>query len=126
MFDGVCNLCNGTVQFLLKRDRQQILRFAPLQGTFGQQALRDHGLDPNALQSLVLLDNGKAYTHSTAALRAFRALGGGWLVISWLEIFPEGLRDMVYRWIARNRYRWFGRRESCMVPSPAVMERFLP
>ena len=92
---------------MLKQDRRKRLRFAPLQGQFGQQVLQRYGLDTSVLQSLVFLDNGKAYTHSTAALRALRTLGGGWVILSWLELLPRGLRDMVYRWIARNRYRWF-------------------
>jgi predicted DCC family thiol-disulfide oxidoreductase YuxK len=125
LFDGVCNLCNGAVQFMLRHDRRKRLRFAPLQGQFGQQVLHEHGLDTSTLQTLVFLDNGKVYTHSTAALRAMRALGGGWVVLSWLEVLPRGFRDMVYRWISRNRYRWFGRREKCMVPVPGVLDRFI-
>jgi predicted DCC family thiol-disulfide oxidoreductase YuxK len=125
LFDGVCNLCNATVQFLIKRDRKKKLRYASLQGSFGQKTLRDFGLNAAAPASFILLDGGQIYTHSSGALRVLSHLGGFWKVLSWLEVVPRFVRDGVYNIIARNRYRWFGKRESCMVPAEGVRERFL-
>jgi predicted DCC family thiol-disulfide oxidoreductase YuxK len=125
LFDGVCNLCNGTVQFLLKHDREKKLRFASLQGSFGQSVLARYRQGKAAQDSFILLDNGNIYTHSTGALRVLMHLGGGWKILSLLRVFPPFIRDGVYRFIARNRYRWFGKRDSCMVPGEGVRERFL-
>lgn len=125
LFDGVCNLCNGTVQFLIRKDRQKKLRFASLQGEFGQRILHDAGLQKTDYASFLFLDNGNIYTHSTGALRVLSHLGGGWKILSCLRVVPRFIRDGVYHFIARNRYRWFGKRESCMVPDEGVRERFL-
>lgn len=125
LFDGVCNLCNGTVQFLLKHDRKKKLRFASLQGAFGQALLASRGNNKEALDSFMLLDNGQIYTHSSGALRVLYHLGGGWKILSYLRVIPRFIRDGVYRFIAANRYRWFGQRDTCMVPGEAVMNRFL-
>jgi predicted DCC family thiol-disulfide oxidoreductase YuxK len=125
LFDGVCNLCNGTVRFLLKRDRQKKLRFAPLQGDFGQALLASRERNQAAPDSFILLDNGHVYTHSSAALRVFYHLGGRWRILSYLRVIPRFIRDGIYRFIAANRYRWFGKRDTCMVPEKGVMERFL-
>jgi predicted DCC family thiol-disulfide oxidoreductase YuxK len=125
LFDGVCNLCNATVQFLIKQDRKKKLRYASLQGAFGQKTLREFGLDATAPASFILLDGGQIHTHSTGALRVLSHLGGYWRILSWLKIVPRFIRDGVYNIIARNRYRWFGKRENCMVPGEGVRERFL-
>lgn len=125
LFDGVCNLCNGTVQFLIRQDHQKKLRFASLQGEFGQRILQDAGLQKTDHGSFLFLDNGNIYTHSTGALRVLSHLGGGWKILSGLRVVPRFIRDGVYHFIARNRYRWFGKRESCMVPGEGVRERFL-
>ena len=127
LFDGVCNLCNGTVQFLIDHDKGERLRFAALQSEAGARVLQAHGRtaptgDPD---SVVLVEAGRVYDHSDAALRIARHLGFPWSLAAIGWVFPRFLRDAVYRFIARNRYRWFGREESCRVPTPALRARFL-
>lgn len=125
LFDGVCNLCNGSVQFLLKRDREARFRFAALQSDTGRSLLAEHGLDPNALSSVVLIEDGKIWQESSAALRIARYLPGAWKLLRVFAAVPRPLRDAVYRWIARNRYRWFGKTETCWLPTPELKARFL-
>ena len=125
LFDGVCNLCNHFIQFIVKRDPQAQIHFASLQSESGQAILRKHQLPTEELLSVVLVEGENVYTHSTAALRALKILGFPW---SWLYIFivlPEGLRNLVYDWIAANRYRWFGKRAHCMLPDEELSQRFL-
>lgn len=126
LFDGVCNLCNASVQFLLKRDKKQRLHFASLQSDAAADLLRRHNYPQGAdLNSIVFLDGNKVYTESTAVLRICRHLGFPW---NWMQAFlivPVPVRDAVYRWIARNRYRWFGKKDQCMLPEPGVAARFL-
>ena len=126
VFDGVCNLCNGLVQFLIRRDQRGILRFASLQGTFGIALQQELGIPPGASESILLVDSGTVYTHSTASLRIALYLGFPWSMAYRLMIFPRGLRDAVYRSIAARRYRWFGKRDQCMVPKEEWKGRFLP
>jgi predicted DCC family thiol-disulfide oxidoreductase YuxK len=125
LFDGVCNLCNRSVQFVIRRDKKKKFRFAALQGRMGQQLLHQHQLPVNDMNSFVLIENGKAYTRSAAALRVLKGLGGGWKLFYAFMVLPRFLRDAVYSWIARNRYKWFGKKEECMVPTPDLKERFL-
>ena len=125
LFDGVCNLCNGSVQFIIRRDPAGRFRFASLQSEAGQALLRRHGLDPDDLSSVILVEDGRAYARSDAALRVARGLSGAWRAAGALRVVPRPLRDLVYGWVARNRYRWFGRREACMVPTPELRGRFL-
>ncbi|NVO32747.1 thiol-disulfide oxidoreductase DCC family protein [Hymenobacter lapidiphilus] len=127
LFDGVCNLCNGFVQFIIRHDAAGQFRFAALQSAAGQELLRAHQLPaPSEPDSVVLLADGQAYTHSAAALGIVARLGGRWAGLAragcW---FPRPLRDAVYRLIARNRYRWFGRQESCWLPTLELQSRFL-
>jgi len=125
LFDGACNLCNGFVQFLISRDPAGYFRFASLQSAEGQALLAQHGLPtPTEPESIVLIENGRAYTHSQAVLRMARHLPG-WRWLSAFRVVPRFLRDAVYRWVARNRYRWFGRQESCWLPTPELKARFL-
>jgi predicted DCC family thiol-disulfide oxidoreductase YuxK len=124
-FDGVCNLCNRSVQFIIKNDKKKIFRFASLQGKGGQQMLRKAGLPLDDLNSFILQEGDKIFTRSTAALRMFRKLPGGWKLFYGFMILPRFIRDGVYKWVARNRYRWFGKKDECMVPGPGVKERFL-
>ena len=127
-FDGVCLLCERSVQFLLDRDRARRLCFATLQGETALGLLGEETVA--ALDSIVYVvedDTGvHRYEQSDAALRILRDLGGGWRVVSWLRIVPRPLRDAVYRTIARNRYRWFGKKAECRVPSPEERHRFFP
>jgi len=121
----VCNLCSRSVQFILKRDRRGIFRFASLQSPTGQSFLPGSGLPTDALNSFVLLDNNKTYTRSSGALRVVKKLGFPWSLLYILRIIPRPVRDKVYDWIARNRYRWFGKKETCWLPRPEWKERFL-
>ena len=126
-FDGVCNLCNGAVQFLLRHDRHKRLRFAPLQGETARKMLI--GLetgDGQVENSFILLEAGKVYSRSTAALRTCRYLSWFWRMAYGMIIIPRFIRDGVYNFVARHRYRWFGKRDSCMIPTPELRARFLP
>lgn len=125
MFDGVCNFCNYWVQFTLRRNRSGSLQFGTLQGQTARRLLPQYGLNPDALNTLVFISNGKAYTASNAVLEICRHLDGAWRWLAVLKIVPRFLRDAVYRFIARNRYRWFGKRNRCMVPAPAQQNRFV-
>jgi len=125
LFDGVCNLCNGAVQFILRRDPRGVFRFASLQSEIGQALLRQHQLPEISVGTIVLIEHGRAYTHSTAALRIARKLPGAWKASYAAILIPAAWRDAVYRYIARNRYRWFGRSEQCMLPRPEHRHRFL-
>ncbi len=125
LFDGVCNLCNKTVQTIIKNDTKDIFRFAPLQSDVGRQIINERGIDTENLDSVILIEPGVAYYHqSTAAIEIAKDLKG----YSWLRFFkpiPEGLRDGIYKIIAHNRYKWFGRKETCMVPTPELQNLFL-
>ncbi|MCI0573316.1 MAG: thiol-disulfide oxidoreductase DCC family protein [Myxococcaceae bacterium] len=126
LFDGVCNLCNGAVNFIIDRDPEARFRFASLQSPVGATLLERHGLKVQAEpESMVLLEGGHLYVRSTAALRIARHLRGAWRLLYVLLLVPRPLRDAAYRFIARHRYRWFGRTEACRVPTPALRARFL-
>ena len=125
LFDGVCNLCAGVVRFVIERDREARFRFAPLQSELGRALQRQHGLDPDELATFVVIDAEGAATRSTAVLRILRQLGAPWRWLYPLRWVPAPLRDALYGVIARNRYRWFGRREQCLVPTPELRSRFL-
>lgn len=124
LFDGVCNLCNGAVQFIIKRDSRAYFKFASLQSETGQQLLAAHRLKPT-LDSFVVIDHGTAYAKSDAALRVCRHLRGVWPAFAWFRIVPRPFRDLVYSFVAANRYRWFGKTEQCMLPTPDTRQRFL-
>ena len=125
LFDGVCNFCNGAINFIIKRDKKRIFRYAPLQSEIGQRLLEQYGFSTTELNSFVLIENGKAYKKTTAALHVYPKLGGGWTLMKLLWAFPSFLRDIVYNIIAANRYRWWGKKETCMVPSAEVRSLFL-
>jgi predicted DCC family thiol-disulfide oxidoreductase YuxK len=125
LFDGVCNLCQRSVQFVLKHDKKAIFQFGSLQGNTGQKMLKEYALGAETLNTFILIENGKVYTRSTAALRVLKIQGFPWSLGYALVILPRFIRDSVYAWIARNRYRWFGRTEECWLPSPEWSERFL-
>ncbi|HEX8326446.1 MAG TPA: DCC1-like thiol-disulfide oxidoreductase family protein [Hymenobacter sp.] len=129
LFDGVCNLCNGFVQFVIRRDPAGRFRFAALQSAAGQALLAAQGLDAATValepESVLLFSGGRLYSHSSAVLGIARRLGGVWQVASVGLVLPRELRDALYRFVARHRYRWFGRQESCMLPTPALKARFL-
>ena len=125
LFDGVCNLCNASVQFVMDRERGRTFRFAALQSEAGQALLKRHKLPAGELSSVVLLEQGRGFTRSTAALRIARRLRFPWPLAYGLVLIPPLLRNWVYDLVARNRYRWFGKSESCRVPAPELHERFL-
>ena len=126
LFDGVCNLCNSTVQFVLKRDPEGIFFFAPLQSQIGQDLIAAFGKSGTLPDSFVLItDSEHLYIESEAALRVAQRLGLPWSLLGGFLIVPSFIRDGVYRFIARNRYRWFGRTDTCMMPKPAWRDRFL-
>ncbi|MCL6572356.1 MAG: thiol-disulfide oxidoreductase DCC family protein [Bacillus sp. (in: Bacteria)] len=124
LFDGVCNLCNSSVQFILKRDPNGNYKFASLQGDCGQMLLKKHGLNTN-LTSFVLIEDEKVYVKSSAALRVCSKLVGAWKMLSIFQILPPFFRDLIYDVVATNRYKWFGKRDSCMLPLPEWKQRFL-
>lgn len=122
-FDGVCNLCNWIVDFLIRRDKKRVLRYAPLQGTSAKQLLKPELFE--ALPSVVFLDKNGAYQRSAAVIRAASKLGGLWSLFIVFLIIPRPVRDAIYNWIGRNRYRWFGKRDSCRLPTPEERTMFL-
>ncbi|WP_447641868.1 MULTISPECIES: thiol-disulfide oxidoreductase DCC family protein [Chitinophagaceae] len=125
LFDGVCNLCSGAVQFILKRDKENKFRFASLQSKAGQPLLEKFEKNNQDLKSIVYVQNEKIYTKSTAVLRIARELGGTYTLLYWLCIIPRPIRDAIYDFVARNRYKWFGKKKECWVPTKELQERFL-
>jgi predicted DCC family thiol-disulfide oxidoreductase YuxK len=125
LFDGVCNLCSGSVQFILKRDKKNQFLFGSLQGNYGQEMLRKYQLPANEFNSFMLIEGEKLYTKSSGALRMLKHLGGAWALLYVLIIVPKFIRDAVYNLVARNRYRWFGKKNECWLPRPEWKARFL-
>ena len=125
LFDGVCNLCSSSVQFIIKHDSKKIFRFASLQSEFGQDVLKHFGLPANELNSFILLEDEKIYTRSTGALRVTKKLNGLWPALYAFIIAPPFIRNAVYSYIAHNRYKWFGKKEACWVPTAALRKLFL-
>ena len=125
LFDGVCNLCNGTVQFVIKRDPEAKFRFAALQSEVGQALLKKFELPQDDYDSFVFVEGERFYLRSTAALKVLKGLRGLWPLLYGLVIIPRPIRDFFYNWIAKNRYRWFGKKDQCMIPTPDLQKRFL-
>lgn len=125
LFDGVCNLCNNSVTFVIKRDKKDKFRFAALQETAGQQLVEQYGIDTSKTDSIILIEHNKAYIKSTAALRIARHLGGLYPLAYAFMIIPNFIRNWVYDYVARNRYKWYGKKESCMIPTPELRSKFL-
>ncbi|MEK4230136.1 thiol-disulfide oxidoreductase DCC family protein [Solibacillus sp. FSL H8-0538] len=124
LFDGECNFCNASVQFIIKRDAPGYFRFASLQSDIGRQLVLQYGISPS-IDSLILIEQEHAYIRSTAALKIARRLQGVWRCCYVAIIIPLAIRDVTYNIFARNRYRWFGKKESCMIPSSEQRSRFL-
>ena len=124
-FDGVCNLCNGAVNFIIDRDPEGYFQFAPLQSDVARAHLEQAPGEDDALDSIVLLEHDQTFVKSTAALRIARRLSGPWSLLSLALVVPRPIRDTVYDWIAHNRYDWFGRRDECRLPTPELKSRFL-
>lgn len=125
LFDGECNLCDGSVRFIIAHDPAGVFRFAATQSPSGTALLTDHGIDPATLDGVVVVDGAQVFTGADAALRVARSLTGWWRLLGVLRVVPRWLRDALYAMVARNRYRWFGRRSLCLVPTPALRARFL-
>lgn len=126
LFDGVCNLCNGMIGFILRQDVRGVFRFAPLQSASGRTYLEKFGLDTGSFPSVVLIEGDRFFQASTAALRVMLRMGWPFKALYALMLLPRPIRDWVYGLIARNRYRLFGRTQECMLPTPEIMSRFLP
>jgi predicted DCC family thiol-disulfide oxidoreductase YuxK len=125
LFDGVCNFCDGAVNFIIARDGEGYFKFAPLQSEIGEKLLAENGIDKTNTDSVVLIEDGKVYTYSTAALRVARKLSGAW---SWAYAFivvPKFIRDFFYKLFAKYRYKMFGKKDECMLPTPEIRSRFL-
>lgn len=126
LFDGVCNLCNGAIQFVIKHDKKDIFRYAALQSEIGQKLTQDRGIDTSKLDSILVIEPGVAYySKSEAALEISKAFGGLWPVLQIFKWVPTSLRDVIYDFVAKNRYRWFGKKDQCMIPTPELQAKFL-
>lgn len=125
LFDGVCNLCNSAITFIIKRDKKDVFRYAPLQSKVGKELAAKHHIDLDRVDSIILVTEDKAYAKSTAALRIAKQLSKGWPLLAMFLILPRFLRDAVYDFIARNRYKWFGKKDACMIPTPELRGKFL-
>jgi predicted DCC family thiol-disulfide oxidoreductase YuxK len=125
LFDGVCNFCNSSVNFIIGRDSKGYFKFAPLQSEIGEKLLKENGVDTIDTDSVVLIEDGRVYTHSTAALQIARRLDGAWKRFYYLKIVPRVIRDGAYKLFARYRYKLFGKKDACMLPTPEIRARFL-
>ena len=125
LFDGVCNFCNHWVNFIIKRDKKKQFRFASLQSETARRLLANYQYDNKSIDTVILIEEGKIYTHSTAALRICKKLSGAWPLLYWLIIFPRFIRDWQYKFVAKRRYAWFGKSETCRIPSAGEKELFL-
>ncbi|GEL78539.1 thiol-disulfide oxidoreductase DCC family protein [Tenuibacillus multivorans] len=124
LFDGVCNLCNGLVQFILKRDQRDHFRFASLQGETGQQLLKEKRISTD-LDSFIYISDKRVYTKSSAALQVVKHLPGLWKGLYIFVVIPKFIRDWLYAFVATNRYKWFGKQDYCMMPKPEYKQKFL-
>ncbi len=125
LFDGVCNLCSGSVRFIIKRDPLGIFRFTPLQSETGKKLISKFDLPQDKLDSIILIENNNCYLKSTAALKIVQSLGALWPLLSIFRLVPSSIRDYFYDIVARNRYEWYGKRAECMVPPTDIKSRFL-
>jgi predicted DCC family thiol-disulfide oxidoreductase YuxK len=126
LFDGVCNLCDSTVQYIIKHDKKDVFRFVALQSDLGLQILKHIGIDPAHTDSIVLYEPGVAYYYkSSAAIVIARELGGLLTLGTLFRIIPASLRNMIYDYVARNRYKWYGKKDDCMMPTPETKAKFL-
>ena len=124
-FDGVCNLCNTSVQFVVARDKINFFKFAALQSEFAKKKLAEFNIDLKKSNSVFLLEDGKLYSKSSAALRITKRLGAAWPILSGFLLVPPFIRNGIYSFVAKNRYKWFGKQDSCWIPTPELKSRFL-
>ncbi|MDN3723505.1 thiol-disulfide oxidoreductase DCC family protein [Aequorivita sp. SDUM287046] len=125
LFDGVCNLCNGAVTFIIKRDKRNVFKFAALQSEIGRELISQFKIDTSKVDSIIFIEDEKQYDKSSTALHIAKHLSGAYPLLFGFMVVPKFIRDAVYRYIAKNRYRWFGKRESCMVPTGELRGKFL-
>lgn len=125
LFDGVCNLCNGAVTYIIKRDKKNVFKFAALQSEIGKELVSKFKIDTSKVDSIILIDGEKQYDKSSAALRISKELSGALPLLFGFIILPKFIRNFVYDYIAKNRYKWFGKKESCMIPTPELKSKFL-
>ena len=126
LFDGICNLCNSSVQYVIEHDKKDIFRFVSLQSELGQKIVKHIGINPIHIDSIVLYEPGISYYYkSTAALEIAKGLSGVFTLAAFFVILPTGVRDFVYDYVAKNRYKWYGKKENCMIPTPELKVKFL-
>lgn len=126
LFDGVCNLCNATVQLLIKRDNKDLFRFVALQSDLGKQITKHIGVDTSKTDSIILYEPGIAYhIKGDAAIEIAKSIGGIYMLLGLFSPFPNWLKNGVYDFVAKNRYRWFGKKDNCMIPTPEIKSKFL-
>ncbi len=126
LFDGVCNLCDATVQFIIKRDKRDVFRFVALQSDLGQQIISHIGIDTSKTDSIILYEPGHAYYYKAeAAIKIAMQLGGVFLLMGMFSVLPNWLSNKVYDYVARNRYKWYGKKDECMVPTAKMKAKFL-
>lgn len=126
LFDGVCNLCNSSIQLVIKHDKKDLYRFAALQSETGKKMTAERNIDTSEIDSIILIEPGVAYyTKSAAALKVGKTFGGLWSLLAVFEWIPEGISNVVYDYIAKNRYRWYGKTDACMIPTPELKSKFL-
>nr|WP_299068330.1 thiol-disulfide oxidoreductase DCC family protein [uncultured Allomuricauda sp.] len=126
LFDGVCNLCNGAIQFIIKRDKKDMFRYAALQSEIGERLIAERSIDTTKVDSIILIEPGVAYfTKSDAALHIGKSFGGLWKALAIFTWIPTTFRDTIYDLVARNRYKWFGKKDQCMIPTPELQAKFL-
>jgi predicted DCC family thiol-disulfide oxidoreductase YuxK len=125
LFDGVCNLCNSSVQLIIKHDKKRKFQFASIQSEFGKLQISKYQIDTRKTDSVIYIKNNNVYSRSAAALRIVKQLDGLWPLLFIFIVIPPFIRNLIYDFIARNRYKWFGKKESCMIPSHDLKSRFL-
>ncbi|WP_304198743.1 thiol-disulfide oxidoreductase DCC family protein [Flavobacterium alvei] len=126
LFDGVCNLCNSAVQFVIRHDKKDVFRFVALQSDLGQEILKHIAINPKNIDSIILYEPGIAYYYkSQAAIEIARSLGGFWYFGTVFRIIPTPIANQLYDYVAQNRYKWYGKKESCMMPTPELKSKFL-
>jgi predicted DCC family thiol-disulfide oxidoreductase YuxK len=126
LFDGVCNLCDSTVQFLIKRDTKDVFRFVAIQSDLGQEIIKHIGIDTFKTDSIILYEPGNAYYYKAeAALKIAKELGGVYSLMGLFTFLPKGLSNVVYDYVARNRYKWYGKKDACMIPTLQMKAKFL-
>jgi predicted DCC family thiol-disulfide oxidoreductase YuxK len=125
LFDGICNFCNDRINFIIRHDKRDYFRYTPMQSETGMKIMKENNLDATSPDSFFLVENGKSYDRSTAALRIVRKLSGAWPLLYFFIIVPKFLRDIGYKIVAKNRYKWWGKKDACMIPTPEVRQKFL-